>query len=539
VDNKIARNAVLIWLFAFGARLAYNAWAVHPLWSAKAGAALPPDSSDTWLWLANSVFESFSCLLVYLAGSLSFGRKAGLLAGIVLAVYPPSIFATRYWSDRSTAALCVSVSLLLFAHLARNFSKQKVKSLVVIPICLIAAAIAFLCSQIPSAVVADWSAASLAESLSGPPVAYGNSLEYDGWVPADPAVSPVVRAEDSDAAALIGLELRKVGRLIGGAWNDFSESVVGEPARWADCLHQLVLLFALAGFSAAVLQRPQAGESRFRKRRNFLVYCAGLVCFVAAAAHLAFTAGQPIASAFYPAMPPLVMLAGYGVLVVFRRGVGALSVLGCLPLIAVAAAWSQGFSFVPWLASVLSGGSFIAASWLDGLLWSVIWILLIRLILSMVAPSVDVNKSRSATVLWAAASLLVCAVVLAICVSDPSRHQWIVQLEGQGEGIRQDVYIPPAAGALSLSPVTFVLIDTESAVLSPKLRVTVNGLTAIYPAVPWLQVITVQCEGSRPGQHKAIAIFDPCINGGRSPYRPPGCVLALRMKSPYPVARPV
>jgi hypothetical protein len=488
VGNKIARNALLIWLFALAVRVAYNALAVHPLWSAEAGAALPPDSSDTWLWLTNAVFESFSCLLVYLAGTLSFGRKAGLVAGVVLAVYPPSIFATRYWSDRSTAALCVSVGLLLFAYLARNFSKQKVKSLVVIPMCLIAAAITFLCSQIPSAVVPDWSAASLEQSLSGPAVAYGNSLEYDGWVPADPAVSPVVRADGSDAAALIGLELRKIGRLIGGAWNDFSESVVGEPAKWADCFHQLVLFFALVGFLAAVLQRPNAGESRFRKRRNFLIYCSGLVCFAAAACHLAFAAGQPIASAFYTAMPPLVMLAGYGIFAVFRKGVGAVSVVGCLLVIAVVAAWSQGFSFVPWLASVLSGGSFIVASWLDGLFWSIIWILLIRLILAVVAPSVDVNKNRSAVALWLGASLLVSVVIVAICVSDPSRHQWIARLEGQGEGIRQDVYIPPAAGALSLSAVSFVLIDTESAVLSPKLRITVNGLTAIYPAVPWLQV---------------------------------------------------
>lgn len=64
--------------------------------------------------VANSIVDALSCVLLYVCGRLSFGRRAGLVAALLLAVYPASILNTRLaYSELFTYFL-----LLLWSALA-------------------------------------------------------------------------------------------------------------------------------------------------------------------------------------------------------------------------------------------------------------------------------------------------------------------------------------------------------------------------------------------------------------------------------------
>lgn len=72
--------------------------------------------------IANSVVDSFSCLLVCAFTSLAFGRKTGLLAGIGMALYAPSIINTQQCYGEPFAYFLLCCWALLLVLLSRSAS---------------------------------------------------------------------------------------------------------------------------------------------------------------------------------------------------------------------------------------------------------------------------------------------------------------------------------------------------------------------------------------------------------------------------------
>lgn len=79
--------------------------------------------------IANSVVDSFSCLLVCAFTSLAFGRKTGLLAGIGMALYAPSIINTQQCYGEPFAYFLLCCWTLLLVLLSGSGSSGKLRLL--------------------------------------------------------------------------------------------------------------------------------------------------------------------------------------------------------------------------------------------------------------------------------------------------------------------------------------------------------------------------------------------------------------------------
>jgi len=95
---------------------------------AQTGAAanLALNAHSQFYAIANSVVDSFSCALVCAFASLAFGRKTGLLAGIGLALYAPSIINTQqcYGEPFAYFLLCCWALLLVLLSRSRGLSSS-------------------------------------------------------------------------------------------------------------------------------------------------------------------------------------------------------------------------------------------------------------------------------------------------------------------------------------------------------------------------------------------------------------------------------
>jgi hypothetical protein len=93
---------------------------------AQTGAAanLALNAHSQFYAIANSVVDSFSCALVCAFTGLAFGRKTGLLAGIGLALYAPSIINTQqcYGEPFAYFLLCCWALLLVLLSRCRGLS---------------------------------------------------------------------------------------------------------------------------------------------------------------------------------------------------------------------------------------------------------------------------------------------------------------------------------------------------------------------------------------------------------------------------------
>lgn len=89
---------------------------------AQTGAAanLALNAHSQFYAIANSVVDSFSCALVCAFTSLAFGRKTGLLAGIGLALYAPSIINTQQCYGEPFAYFLLCCWALLLVLLGRS-----------------------------------------------------------------------------------------------------------------------------------------------------------------------------------------------------------------------------------------------------------------------------------------------------------------------------------------------------------------------------------------------------------------------------------
>src|SRR5207253_7921132 len=106
-------------------------------------------------------------------------------------------------------------------------------------------------------------------------IAAGNDVNHDGWLVQETMPSLAVPGATERSAKhpieLVTLELRKVARLAGGAWNEFSESFLFIRPSMTDGLHMLLLLFAAGGFFLGVSDR---GNRHGKLLGSFALVCA-------------------------------------------------------------------------------------------------------------------------------------------------------------------------------------------------------------------------------------------------------------------------
>ncbi len=92
-------------------------------------------------WGANIVLGALTCVAVYYLGRLVADRRTGLIAGLVLALFPGHIFFSSLVLSEVTFTFLVTIALLLAALAARRLEKRAVWLLLLLGVTIGAAAL--------------------------------------------------------------------------------------------------------------------------------------------------------------------------------------------------------------------------------------------------------------------------------------------------------------------------------------------------------------------------------------------------------------
>lgn len=79
---------------------------------AGVGHGITMEESRLPVCICNSIVDSLNCVLVFLAGSIAFGTGVGVVAGLLIAIYPPFIVNTQQCLSEPLASFCISLWLL-------------------------------------------------------------------------------------------------------------------------------------------------------------------------------------------------------------------------------------------------------------------------------------------------------------------------------------------------------------------------------------------------------------------------------------------
>jgi 4-amino-4-deoxy-L-arabinose transferase-like glycosyltransferase len=105
------------------ARVAANGHPIHnylhpPLWTYVLAAAAFISDTSVYARLITVIVSAFSAAAVYLLGKKVFGKRVGVLAGLVYSIYPNIVGFSHYlWSESFLALLVILSSLLFFKSL--------------------------------------------------------------------------------------------------------------------------------------------------------------------------------------------------------------------------------------------------------------------------------------------------------------------------------------------------------------------------------------------------------------------------------------
>lgn len=135
----------------------------------------------------------------------------------------------------------------------------------------------------------------------------GSDISRDGWraypfqegIPSDPrvAVADLAQKFETQTTDTILLELKKIPRLYGGAWNEFQYSLFGLTATTQEFFHRLFLVLGLMGFIALFSSR--------HKRDRWAALLSGLIIL----AHLSYCLFEPISRYNFTSFPFIAILA--------------------------------------------------------------------------------------------------------------------------------------------------------------------------------------------------------------------------------------
>lgn len=331
---------------------------------AGATANLALNAHSQFYAIANSVVDSFSCLLVCLFTTLAFGRRVGLLAGLGMALYAPSIINTQQCYGEPFAYFLLCCWTLLLVTLARSQLSSKMRlvnyfflalfsgllmlakpAFVFLPWLgigvylaalamdkaavkqlattnkrnLLLALLAFALGL--TVALAPW--LGFTRSVSGQTMLVvnrapqynlyiGNYLATDGWKtwPTQPnipntmadAKAFVMDEFKNSPLALVGLFLRKIARLTVGVWNEFQYPIGILTIVEQNIWQGVLLLLASLGLAAAL-------NNEDRTARRLALAFAAIILF-----HLIYACFEPVPRYAITAMPLVMAFAAQGML---------------------------------------------------------------------------------------------------------------------------------------------------------------------------------------------------------------------------------
>lgn len=474
------------------------------------------------LQTAASLIDGLTCLLLYLVAQMVAppvaGKKAGLIAALLFALYPSAILNTQYcyaepydcfvvmlfcwsalqWSNGigrwrygfalATGLLAGMVALTkpLFLFLPAavlllfllqtlrcksdraKLSGPSVKSFLL----SLATAIAGLLI-----VFLPW--LMITKGMTGKPLLYvnrspafnlylGNQLDRDGWraYPFQQGIPNHVHLVQQQIVAqlkehpfeFIALQVRKVNRLWLGPWNEFERKVffVDVPAQ--ELFHHVLLALTLNGLVVLLLKMPGTLVARTYRA------LALSIIFV----HFGFVLVEPISRYNFTAMPMLIVVAAVGLTGLNSVATARLVACGAVLLALV-------FSLYPTVASILLGLGLpfpFLLIFAFGLLAKLdFWIY--RAFLKRVSKDKGLVIGQT-----------VCFVICLICdvigiASSPDKP------EHTATHTNQSIVLPALESDKSRSD-AFLLVDMQTA--SPDLMVAVNGKKHTLQAYPWWQL---------------------------------------------------
>ena len=480
--------------------------------------------------IANSIIDALSCVLVLLCGRLAFGRKAGLIAALLLSVYPASVLNTRLCYSElfvyfllllwSTAALALSSSIesskrvascglsftlgavSVFLLLAKSFFAPlpvlglfivlgqkdiftKGKTLFPCLATMIAGAAIVMAPWLWFTHEITGRFTPWVNRAPGYNLFVGNQLYTDGWrtwpaqdgIPneASEAFKSLGKNFAGDPAQFSALQLRKISRLWAGVWNDFQHRFFGIGWQAQNVFHDLILTFAAIGFILSFKETSQ-------KRR------AALVFSVFATYHSLYAGFEPVARYAVSAMPFACLLAGaalagladplrnkrFWTLLFFSAGFFT--------------ALDKHFSLIPQLFSALPTEMWTPVALLDGAVWLCLWSGLAVLVLQVLeAP----NKLQRLAV-WLMAFTLG-TISAANLAYDPARTEWSAMLKKSGDGVSADIVLP---NDIKNPPaIAYLLVDMQADMPAPQVTVTVNEKNIGAP-LPVLQLMKDRSDAS-------------------------------------------
>lgn len=336
------------------------------------------------------------------------------------------------------------------------------------------------------------------QSLSGQ-LLYGSQISADGWK-LIPSIAYYAEGFMSVMHRFLGslvinpvhyteLLLRKVPRLWSGSWNDYQQSFFGLPPGLQNVWHELLLFTAWIGLSILMLR-----YKRWRRSRSIQAACV-LVCVpICYFAHVVFS---PVSKDAFSAMPAVILLAAFGLVRVLdvRRSRRLEAVA---PFVAAAVLFyflQAHANVIPLIMAALPNGtvSLIVSRIGDCLVWLAGWAVLLSLTLGLLSAITNKPGTIASDIIKYAFAWIACLTVV-WAAFDADWQSWFAEVKNSRQSIEQQIYIPPLSelseiGSEDALPKTiFVLVDVESPIMAPPLRVTVNGVPAKLPPIPWLQI---------------------------------------------------
>lgn len=506
--------------------------------------------------LSNCFVDALSCLLVYYIGRTALSHATGFCAALLFAFYPPFILSTARCYSEPFACFLLLILFALLVGLTAPSMRLRHRALLSLAAGFFAAIVALVRPVfLPVAIIsfcalvfADFFHASLSfrswlKTLAGKrrivmllaalvacavvfvpwwmfsragtgtgaltvsrAPAYnlfiGNNLESDGWKTwpqkaAFPGTVPktlqsLALTFASHPVEFLFLELKKVGRLWCGGWNDFQYSLLGMDFAAQNLLHQILLFL---GASGACLLAETAFNKRDKRERRLTVTC--LVLVAVPLSHFVYAFFEPTSRYALTAMPFVLLLAAYALV---RAAQSASFPFLCVILIYAAFLFSRlngGGSLLPFVASDSTGGLIMAriidaGARLGGfaiLGWLVYRLFAHPRLADDDKPALAAGKTASIAVAIAGACLL------ASTLADPAWREWSIDLKSREQTILQKLTLPQESVLAAEFPrpalnkayigTAFLLLDLKTDQPAPNVRLYINRIPWQSNALPW------------------------------------------------------
>jgi hypothetical protein len=474
------------------------------------------------LAISNSLLDSIACVLIYQSARLAFDRTSALIAGMLASFYPAAIVNTASCYSEPFSYFLLSAWIpLWFATQLRHLSRVQFSIIVFAtgilsgmlmlakpifialpPLCAALTLLMSLPQSIgktlrnPVPVLMAILLAGLGSLLTFTPwllftgavtgkssivvnrypafnFVMGNRLESDGWrqypqpyVPAEMKNAVQIAKDDFQRAPIeyAAMQIRKATRLWAGSWNNFERSFFIS-AQAQDCVHQILLLAGALGLLIA------CGLKRHSRQFKASVLLATIALF-----HCIYMAFEPQARYAFSAMPCVIVLAGFALSFLMKRG--STTRIPLAIALTAGAVFIIGHRYVPTaIHTIYPLVRSHAAVFMDAALWVGTWSAVCILALKLATTTLS-----RATLLtgWLGVSI----VLFASTSFEQSRFE--VPLSLKNQAISRDIQIPQER--LGNKYLLFdVQLSDSSAGISPPVAASINGAPLAMP-MPWWQV---------------------------------------------------